>query len=152
MKQTTHAGLQSLATNACLATRLAMIALSICTGRRKEAAYFYASACVQNFRVCSICRSLATIFVLMTLPTGASAQNAILRNGSCPPGYNTSGNYCIKTDYGRPAIDRVGACPPGYSTSGNYCLRSEYGRPAIERHGSCPPGYSTSGNYCVRNR
>ena len=50
---------------------------------------------------------------------------------------------------------RVGSCPLGYYTSGNYCVPSPSSltRPAIERDGpSCPLGYYRSGNYCIKSQ
>ena len=47
---------------------------------------------------------------------------------------------------------RLGSCPSGYYASGEYCVRTESGRPAIERLGSCPSGYYASGSYCVESR
>jgi len=40
-------------------------------------------------------------------------------------------------------LPKVGGCPPGYYTSGDYCMPSSSGsaRGAIEKvGGSCPPG------------
>jgi len=82
----------------------------------------------------------------------ALAQQAILRNGSCPSGYYASGNYCAPGPQARPAIDRAGSCPSGYFASGAYCVMGPNGKPAIHRVGSCPSGYFASGAYCVSNR
>ena len=82
----------------------------------------------------------------------AFAQQAILRNGSCPSGYHASGNYCAPGAQARPVIERNGSCPSGYSASGDYCLMGANGRPAIHRVGSCPSGYSASGAYCESTR
>ena len=54
----------------------------------------------------------------------AFAQQAILKNGSCPSGYNSSGNYCLMGASGHPAIHKLGSCPSGYNSSGNYCVKS----------------------------
>ena len=51
------------------------------------------------------------------------------------------------------AIPKNGACPTGYSTQGNYCVANRANAPdAIPKNGACPTGYSTQGNYCVSNR
>jgi len=98
-------------------------------------------------------RHIAVIAMLILAAAAqANAQQAILRDGSCPAGYSTSSNYCVPSANAKPAIERNGSCPSGYSTSGNYCLMSDNGHPAIHRVGSCPSGFSTSGNYCLQNR
>ena len=83
---------------------------------------------------------------------GAAAQQPIPRNGSCPSGYYSSGNYCVPNSNAQPAIERNGSCPSGYYSSGNYCVMTSSGKPAIHRNGSCPSGYYSSGNYCVQSR
>lgn len=55
----------------------------------------------------------------------AEAQQAIPRHSSCPSGFNTSGNYCVRKSEGEQAIHRNGSCPSGYNTSGNYCVQSK---------------------------
>ena len=94
-----------------------------------------------------------TIGVLSLISTIsiAEAQQAIPRHGSCPSGFNTSGNYCVATNSHLHAIERNGSCPSGYNTSGNYCVRKSEGKHAIHRNGSCPSGYNTSGNYCIQS-
>lgn len=82
-----------------------------------------------------------------------SAVQALPRNGSCPTGYSSSGDYCVPGSNARHAIERVGSCPSGYSSNGNYCVASSNNsKTAIHRNGSCPSGYSSSGNYCVQIR
>lgn len=84
----------------------------------------------------------------------AQSTQPIIKEGSCPSGYITSGNYCVPTgDNSHFAISKNGSCPSGYITSGNYCLSSsDNSKVAIEKQGSCPSGYITSGNYCLSNR
>ena len=75
------------------------------------------------------------------------------RNGSCPSGYSSSGEYCVPNKDARFAIARDGSCPSGYSSSGNYCVASsDHSKLAIHRPGSCPSGFSSSGNDCLSNR
>lgn len=94
------------------------------------------------------------ITVATLLPMSvAYAQQPIFKNGSCPSGYYSSGNYCVPSSSGsQPAIDKNGSCPTGYYSSGNYCVMTSSGKPAIPKSGSCPSGYYSSGNYCVQSR
>lgn len=50
-------------------------------------------------------------------------------------------------------IPKNGVCPIGYHTQGNYCVANRGNAPdAILKNGVCPTGYHTEGNYCVSNR
>ena len=74
----------------------------------------------------------------------------IIKNGSCPAGYSSSGNYCKPGSNARYAVPKNGSCPAGYSSSGKYCLASSNNsKTAIPKIGSCPGGCSSSGNYCL---
>jgi len=74
----------------------------------------------------------------------------IIKNGSCPSGYSSSGNYCKPGSNARYAVPKNGSCPSGYSSSGNYCIASsDNSKTAIPKVGSCPSGCSSSGNYCL---
>ena len=94
---------------------------------------------------------LAFVWLAMNGTSGL-AQQAIARHGSCPSGFNSSGNYCVAISSDLHAIERHGSCPSGYNSSGDYCVRKGAGKQAIHRNGSCPSGYNSSGNYCVQNR
>jgi hypothetical protein len=49
----------------------------------------------------------------------------VIKNGSCPSGYVSSGNYCVPSgDNSRFALVKNGSCPSGYVSSGDYCLAS----------------------------
>lgn len=77
----------------------------------------------------------------------------LARNGGCPTGYSSSGNYCVPGPSARFALARTGSCPTGYFSSGNYCVASNASsRAAIPRSGSCPSGWFSSGDYCVSSR
>jgi hypothetical protein len=78
----------------------------------------------------------------------------VMKNGSCPSGYVSSGNYCVPSgDSSRFAITKSGSCPSGYVSSGDYCLASgDNSRLAIPKQGSCPSGYISSGDYCLSSK
>ena len=80
----------------------------------------------------------------------ATYGNAVQKIGSCPSGWNTSGNYCVAGSYAKALILKFGSCPSGWNTSGNYCVAGSYAKGVIFRYGSCPSGWNTSGNYCVK--
>lgn len=73
----------------------------------------------------------------------------LVKNGSCPSGFSSSGSYCSPSSNARFVVVKVGNCPSGYSTSGNYCLANHNAKLAVPKIGSCPGGYSTSGDYCL---
>jgi hypothetical protein len=94
----------------------------------------------------------AAVFFLAAAGTvqGADLQaQPVLKNGSCPSGYRTSGNYCVPIKNARFALAKSGSCPSGYRTSGKYCVARKKAKLAIAKDGSCPSGYRTSGNYCI---
>ncbi len=78
----------------------------------------------------------------------------IIKNGSCPSGYISNGNYCVPSgDSSRFAITKSGSCPSGYISSGDYCLASgDSSRLAIPKQGNCPSGYTSSGDYCLSSK
>ena len=93
-------------------------------------------------------------FGLLALQVSAGELTAapLLKQGSCPSGFSTSGNYCTPSSNARFAVAKVGSCPSGYSTSGNYCLASSNAKYAVPKVGNCPSGYSSSGDYCLRSK
>ncbi|WP_211354119.1 hypothetical protein [Thiohalocapsa marina] len=101
-------------------------------------------------------RTLQSLLLIVWLmPLGAFAQLGLqplplVKLGTCPSGYSTSGEYCVPGKQARFALEKRGTCPSGYFTSGAYCVAGSQGRVAIPKVGSCPPGWSTSGNYCLR--
>ena len=83
----------------------------------------------------------------------AQGQGIERRGGSCPSGYNQSGNYCVPSSSSSgQALHRVGgSCPTGFNQSGDYCVGSSSAKHAMVRSGgSCPSGYAQSGSYCVK--
>ena len=98
---------------------------------------------------------VSVIFAFLSAPSLAQAPVAqpLAKQGSCPSGYHSSGNYCTPSSANaRVALPHVGSCPSGYHTSGGYCLaNSNSSKTAIVKSGSCPSGYHTSGAYCLRN-
>jgi hypothetical protein len=71
------------------------------------------------------------------------------KQGSCPSGYSSSGNFCSPMPNANFALPKQGSCPSGYSSSGNYCLAMPNAKHALPKSGSCPSGYSSSGDYCL---
>jgi len=47
-------------------------------------------------------------------------------------------------------IEKTGDCPPGWSTSGKYCVPGKYAKYIIEKKGECPLGFRTAGKYCIK--
>jgi len=67
---------------------------------------------------------VAVIFAGMVSAEAGAANKPfpVVKNGSCPGGYYTSGGYCVPSkNTTKQAIPKVGSCPSGYVTSGNYC-------------------------------
>ena len=99
------------------------------------------------------CLILTVLFTALFISQPASSQEItpILKDGSCPSGYRTSGKYCVPGKNAGFAIKKIGSCPSGYRTSGNYCLAGNNAKPIIIKYGTCPSGFRTSGKYCVSN-
>jgi hypothetical protein len=76
----------------------------------------------------------------------------LVKTGSCPSGYSSSGNYCAPNSSATFAVEKKGSCPSGYATSGNYCLAGKNAKIAVQKVGSCPSGYSSSGDYCLSSK
>jgi hypothetical protein len=104
---------------------------------------------MKNLLICFV--SLLMTGNLFAMPPIAQP---IIKNGSCPSGYISSGNYCVPSDdHSRFAITKSGSCPSGYISSGDYCLASgDSSRLAIPKQGSCPSGYTSSGDYCLSSK
>ena len=91
---------------------------------------------------------------LLVLTTFAHAElpspTPIPKDGSCPSGYSSQGNFCTPSSGARFAIAKQGSCPSGYGSQGNYCVADSNARYAIPKgSGNCPSGYGSQGNYCV---
>lgn len=107
---------------------------------------------VWGFKKSKIIMVVGIFFCTLSLQVLANnlRPSALPKQGSCPSGYATSGNYCSPMPNASFAVPKIGGCPSGYSTSGNYCLAvSANTKFAMPKAGSCPSGYSTSGNYCL---
>jgi hypothetical protein len=60
---------------------------------------------------------------------------------------------CVPNGNAKPVIAKNGTCPSGWSSVGNYCIaNSANPKNVIQKSGTCPPGYSTQGNYCVQTK
>lgn len=95
----------------------------------------------------------ALAFFLATTGNPSHAQEPLVKQGNCPSGYRTQGDYCVPGSAARDALPKLGSCPAGYYTSGDYCLAGKNARSAIPKARSgCPAGWYTSGNYCLRSR
>ena len=106
-------------------------------------------------------RRLVLLLAVGVLTSGnALAQQPVQplpKVGGCPPGYSSSGSYCMQSSSGstRGAIEKTGnSCPLAWYGSGNYCLSAPSNdREAIQKTGSsCPLGWFSSGSYCVKSR
>ena len=99
---------------------------------------------------------LATLVILslsrISAASAAADIHPVPKTGACPPGYYSSGNYCVPNKSAKPVIGKDGPCPPGYYSSGNYCLGRPDSKTVIEKLGPCPPGYYSSGSYCMKSR
>lgn len=93
----------------------------------------------------------AIFTVLFSSQAVALEAPPVPKEGNCPTGYHTSGNYCVPGNDSRFTIKKIGNCPSGYNTSGNYCVANKNAKPAIIKSGNCPTGYHTSGKYCVQH-
>ncbi len=102
------------------------------------------------FRRAAVLAALA--FLSPPLRTVAADHKPVPKTGPCPPGYYSSGNYCVPKKSAKPVIGKDGPCPPGYYSSGNYCLGWPDSETVIEKLGPCPPGYYSFGNYCLQSR
>ena len=100
------------------------------------------------------CRIIPVLMSLIACDLSAGEVMAVplVKNGSCPSGYSSSGNYCAPGSSAMFAVEKRGSCPSGYSSSGNYCLASKNAKLAVQKVGSCPSGYSSSGDYCLSSK
>ena len=84
---------------------------------------------------------------------GLPAPIPIHKNGNCPPGYNSQGDFCAPNSSARFVTTKQGSCPTGYTSHGNYCMAGPNSKLAIHKgQSNCPSGYSSHGNYCVSSK
>jgi hypothetical protein len=77
-------------------------------------------------------------------------KSPIPKDGSCPSGYVTQGNFCAPGAEAQLAIPKHGSCPSGYTSQGNYCVANPNAKAAFLKHSAiCPYGYVSQGNYCI---
>ena len=67
---------------------------------------------------------VALVLLSLTRFSAAADIQPVPKTGACPPGYYSSGNYCLGRPDSKTVIEKLGPCPPGYYSSGNYCLQS----------------------------
>jgi hypothetical protein len=91
-------------------------------------------------------------FIFGATPVYALQPQPLLKQGSCPSGYSSSGNYCNPSSSARFALPKIGGCPTGYSQSGGYCLAGKDAHLAVPKSGSSPSGFSQSGDYCLSSK
>ena len=65
-------------------------------------------------------------FIALGLPFMLATTPPLVKYGTCPLGYYSSGAYCVPTTReAPPAIQKVGSCPFGwYSSTPAYCSRT----------------------------
>ena len=91
--------------------------------------------------------------IICSMALAAPPAQPVVKDGACPSGYSSSGNYCTPGSRARFALAKQGTCPSGYSASGNYCVASsDQSKTTIPKSGACPSGYSASSNYCLSTR
>ncbi len=97
--------------------------------------------------------TIISLALISGIANATPTPQPLVRDDSCPNGYQSSGAYCIPSSNAKFAIKRLGSCPSGYYTSGNYCVASfTNSKLAIPRINSCPSGYYSSGNYCISSK
>ena len=90
---------------------------------------------------------IGTIVLLVNI---VSVYAQVVKIGSCPSGWNSSGNYCKAGNNAQPIVHKNGSCPSGWNSAGNYCKAGSSAKGIIAKLGSCPSGWNSAGNYCVK--
>ncbi|SVE08878.1 uncharacterized protein METZ01_LOCUS461732, partial [marine metagenome] len=74
-----------------------------------------------------------------------SVNAQVIKNGSCPGGWNSSGKYCVPGNNAKAIVPKNGSCPGGWNSSGNYCVAGSSAKAIVPKNGSCPGGWNSSG-------
>ena len=96
---------------------------------------------------------LVTGFLLGSARAELPQPTQIHKDGSCPSGYSSQGDFCVPSSGARFAIAKIGSCPSGYGGQGNYCVADSTARFAMPKgSSSCPSGYGSQGSYCMSSK
>ena len=60
-----------------------------------------------------------TIFLVNVISVNAQ----VIKNGSCPSGWGSSGKYCVPGNNAKAIVQKNGSCPSGWGSSVNYCVK-----------------------------
>lgn len=63
--------------------------------------------------------------MLLSLVLLTASPAPVIKTGTCPLGWYSSGSYCVPASHSSPpAIQKAGTCPLGWSTSSQaYCVK-----------------------------
>ena len=66
-------------------------------------------------------RILLVVFLMLFINV-VSVNAQVIKNGSCPSGWNSSGKYCVPGNNAKAIVPKNGSCPSGWNSSGKYCV------------------------------
>ena len=67
-------------------------------------------------------RILLVVFLMFFINV-VSVNAQVIKNGSCPSGWNSSGEYCVAGSSVKRIVSKIGSCSSGWYSSGNYCVK-----------------------------